>query len=141
MDLEMLIDHHNARFIDWAKEQLRDLSPYDTESLEWLMMEHYQLSYQNTKFLSTAAETTNGFNSDAVSKELARNYNEESGHAVIYKAALKKVGSDVDMREEFRPTSAFLKSIGELVERSPSCVLGAMFATETAAHPGNHHAE
>ena len=109
MNLETLIDSHNAEFIQWAKEQLKDLSPYETESLEWLMMEHYQFSYENTKFLSRAAEITNDFDSDAVSKELTRNYDEESGHAVMYKAALKKVGSDVDERKEFHPTSAFFE--------------------------------
>ena len=133
MDIEILIDNYNTVFINKTKQKLRKLSVFSTEGLERLMMEHYQFSLQNTEFLSRAAEVTRGFNTNAVSRELTRNHNEESGNAVMYKAALKKVGPDVDTREEFPPTTTFLAIIGKLVEREPSAVLGTLFATETAA--------
>jgi len=133
MDVEKTIDQWNADFTNNAKKPLQDLSQYNTESLEWLMMEHYQFSFRNCEFLWIAAQTTEAFDTDIVKKELIRNYNEENGHAAMYKAALKKVGSDVEAREEFTPTTKFLDSIGELCARDPSSVLGTMFATETAA--------
>lgn len=133
IDLEKTIDRWNEEFTSNARKPLEDLSKYSTESLEWLMMEHYQFSFTNCQFLWDAAETTGGFDTDAVKKELTRNYKEESGHAALYKLALKKVGSDVDTRVEFAPTTNFLRSIGELCKGTPSAVLGTMFATETAA--------
>lgn len=133
MDIVGVIDHQNAQFINHAKAQLADLSQYTTPALEWLMMEHYQFSLRNTRFLADAATTTGAFDTPAVRQELTRNFNEESGHAVMYKAALKQVDVDVDTRNEFVPTTRFLETIGTLVERDPSFVLGAMFATETAA--------
>ncbi len=133
MDVATQIDQLNEEFTSNAKKQLADLSGFSTETLEWLMMEHYQFSFRNCEFLWTAAQTTGSFDTDFVKKELVRNFNEESGHAAMYKAALKKVGADVDTRVEFTPTTRFLDSIGELCVREPSAVLGTMFATETAA--------
>ena len=133
LDVEKTIDQWNADFTDNARKPLQDLSQYSTESLEWLMMEHYQFSFRNCEFLWNAAQTTGAFDTGAVKKELIRNYEEENGHAAMYKAALKKVGSDVEARDEFTPTTQFLDSIGELCAREPSSVLGTMFATETAA--------
>lgn len=133
LDVEKTIDQWNAEFTDNARKPLQDLSQYSTESLEWLMMEHYQFSFRNCEFLWNSAQTTGAFDTESIKKELIRNYNEESGHAAMYKAALKKVGSDVEAREEFKPTTKFLDSIGELCMAEPSAVLGTMFATETAA--------
>lgn len=133
LDVEKTIDQWNAEFTDNARKPLQDLSQYSTESLEWLMMEHYQFSFRNCAFLWDAAQTTGAFDTDSIKKELIRNFNEESGHAAMYKAALKKVGSDVEAREEFVPTTKFLDAIGELCQGEPSAVLGTMFATETAA--------
>ncbi|MCX6049602.1 MAG: DUF3865 domain-containing protein [Chloroflexi bacterium] len=133
LDVEKTIDQWNAAFTENARKPLQDLSQYSTESLEWLMMEHWQFSFRNCEFLWNSAQTTGAFDTDAVKKELIRNYEEESGHAAMYKAALKKVGSDVEAREEFVPTTKFLDAIGELCLREPSVVLGTMFATETAA--------
>jgi hypothetical protein len=132
-DVASAIDRRNHRFIASAKARLRVLSPYSTEALEWLMVEHYQFSFANTRFLATAAKTTRAFDSEAVAQELVRNCAEEDGHAVMYKAALRKVGVDVEARQEFPATTAFLATIGRLVDRPPSAVLGTMFATETAA--------
>lgn len=133
MDLEKTIDSWNLEFTSNARRPLKDLSPYSTESLAWLMMEHYQFSFRNTKFLWAAAEKTGAFDTEAIKKELVRNYKEETGHAALYKAALKRIGADVEERQEFAPTTEFLESVGELCERDPSSVLGTMFATETAA--------
>jgi hypothetical protein len=133
LDVEKIIDQWNQEFTSNARKPLRDLSRWSTDGLEWLMMEHYQFSFRNCQFLWDAAQTTGAFDTGAVKKELIRNYEEESGHAAMYKAALKKVGADVETREEFKPTTYFLNSIGELCKREPSAVLGTMFATETAA--------
>lgn len=133
MDVATFIDYRNQVFIDNSKAQLKNLGQFSTEALEWLMMEHYQFSFSNVKFLKDAAELTGSFDTDAVKKELIRNYKEENGHAAIYKEALKKIDVDVETREEFYPTTHFLNTIGLLMEREPSSVLGAVFATETAA--------
>ncbi len=134
LDIEKTIDHWNAQFTGNRRQPLRELDQYSTEGLEWLMMEHYQFSFRNCEFLWNSAQTTGGFNRDSVKSELVRNYKEESGHAAMYKAALKKVGSDVETRKEFKPTTEFLDSLGELCKQEdPSFVLGMMFATETAA--------
>ncbi len=133
LDVEKTIDQWNEVFTDNARKPLRDLSQYSTGTLEWLMMEHFQFSFRNTKFLWDAAETTGGFDVEGVKKELVRNFKEESGHAALYKAALNKVGCDVEARAEFQPTSHFLDTLGGVCKGEPSFVLGAMFATETAA--------
>ena len=134
MDVVAFIDQWNQKFIDNAKAQLKDLNQYSTEALEWLMMEHYQFSFRNVRFLMDAAELSGAFDTEAVKKVLIRNYKEENGHAVIDNDALKKIGVDIDTRVEFPATTTFLNTIGELVVGlEPSAVLGAMFATETAA--------
>lgn len=133
MDIADILDQRNNAFTDNAKAQLADLSVYSTEALDWLMAEHYQFSFRNTEFLMTSAETTGAFDTPGVREELLHNYDEEKSHARMYKAALAKVGVDVDQRVEFKPTTEFLDYIGELCVREPSSVLGTMFATETAA--------
>ncbi|OQW90741.1 MAG: hypothetical protein BWK79_18935, partial [Beggiatoa sp. IS2] len=115
------------------KAQLVDLSQYSTKSLEWLMMEHFQFSYANVGFLADAVKATTAFDTDAVKTELIRNHGEESGHATIYRDALKRINVDLDIRVEFVPTTQFLKTINILSNHEPSTVLGSMFATETAA--------
>lgn len=133
IDVEKTIDRWNEEFTSNARKPLQDLSQYSTDSLAWLMMEHWQFSFRNCAFLWDSAQTAGAFDTEAVKNELVRNFNEESGHAAMYKAALKKVGSDVDARKEFVPTTKFLDAIGELCKGTPSTVLGTMFATETAA--------
>jgi hypothetical protein len=127
------IDRQNYAFINDVKAQLASLQPYTTASLEWLMLEHYQFSYNNTKFLAKAASVSESFDTDAVNKELLRNLAEENNHAAIYKAALRQIDLDVETRKEFKPTTIFLETIGRLSSGTPSSVLGTMFATETAA--------
>jgi len=127
------IDRLNNAFIDNAKSQLRDLKPYSTSSLEWLMLEHYQFSFSNTRFLAMAASAAESFDTKAVYDELCRNLAEENNHAAIYKAALMDIDLDVDSRKEFISTTTFLNTIERLSSNLPSSVLGTMFATETAA--------
>lgn len=127
------IDRLNYVFIDHVKSQLRDLKPFSTSSLEWLMLEHYQFSLSNTKFLAMAADVTEAFDTKAVYDELRRNLAEENNHAAIYKSALMEINLDVDERKEFVSTTNFLSTIGRLSSGLPSSVLGTMFATETAA--------
>lgn len=133
MDTATVIDLRNQTFIEGAKKQLADLSRFTTEALEWLMMEHYQFSFANTRFLAAAADLTSAFDTDAIEKELTRNCEEENGHAAMYTAALRKIGVNVKTRTEFASTSHFLGTLGSLVACEPSSVLGTMFATETAA--------
>ncbi|MBA3661439.1 MAG: DUF3865 domain-containing protein [Gammaproteobacteria bacterium] len=127
------IDNTNYQFTSNVKNQLRNLSLFSEEALEWLMMEHYQFSFRNTSFLLTAVNTTKQFNEKGVSDELLRNFNEEKNHAAIYKKALFEIGTDVDKRTEFTPTTAFFETISHLISNCPSYTLGAMYATETAA--------
>ncbi|WP_353570294.1 hypothetical protein [Candidatus Albibeggiatoa sp. nov. BB20] len=132
-DLSLVIDEKNQTFIDKNKAELADLSKYSTEALEWLMMEHYQFSFQNVEFLADSAQVSGGFDTNTVKEELIRNHGEENGHAAIYKDALKRVNCDIEERVEFPATSQFLEKIGQLSNTTPSTVLGTMFATETAA--------
>jgi len=132
-DIVAVVDQKNQQFFDNAKAQLVDLSQYSTQALEWLMMEHFQFSYANVEFLADAVKVTTAFDTDAVKKELIRNHGEESGHAAIYRDALKRINVDLDTRVEFAPTTQFLKTISMLSNKDPSTVLGSMFATETAA--------
>ena len=127
------IDRQNYAFINYVKAQLADLQPYTTAALEWLILEHYQFSFRNTKFLATAAEVAESFDTEAIHKELLRNLAEENNHAAIYKTALKQIDLDVDTRKEFKSTTIFLDTIGRLSSGKPSYVLGTLFATETAA--------
>ena len=133
IEIAAIIEQENQVFIDSNKARLADLSQYSTEALEWLMMEHYQFSYTNVHFLTVAAERAGGFDTGAIQEELVRNCEEEDGHAVMYRRALKMVGCNVEERKEFTPTTEFLGTIDELMVRDPSSVLGSMFATEAAA--------
>ena len=128
-----VIDAANLKFTSHVKSILKDLSKFSDEALDWLMMEHYQFSFRNTTFLSKAAATAQQFRSAAIEAELTRNYNEERGHARMYKRALRKMGTDVEIRRDFSPTAAFFKCIDGLIADCPSRMLGAMYATETAA--------
>lgn len=127
------IDHINYQFTSSVKDQLKDLKKFSDQALEWLMMEHYQFSSRNTGFLAAAVNTTKQFSDQAVSEELQRNFDEEKSHAEIYKKSLSEIGTDVDKRIEFIPTTEFFDGISKLIDTCPSCTLGAMYATETAA--------
>ena len=120
-------------FTSNSKYRLRNLSKFDSDSLDWIMAEHYQFSARNTAFLSTAMTTAQRFSNQAIATELQRNLAEESGHARLYKRALAEIGIDVERRIEFAPTSRFFAQIAALIDTDPSQMLGAMYATETAA--------
>lgn len=133
-DVETLINERSLTFTQHEKKQLENLDQFSTDALGWLMLEHYQFSYRNVQFLTDAAEKASAFDTDAVNKELLRNCAEENGHAPMYKRALSKVGYDADKREAFLSTDQFLDIMGErILKDDPSSVLGALFATETAA--------
>jgi hypothetical protein len=131
--LAAVIDERNDRFTSRVKDQLKDLTGLSDEALDWLMLEHFQFSVSNPGFLATAAATTERLANKGVSTELRRNFEEERGHAAIYKKGLAEIGSDVDSRVEFKPTTEFLRTIGRLTTVGASPALGAMYATETAA--------
>lgn len=132
-DLAAVIDERNLHFTSHVKAQLRDLDAVSDEALEWLMLEHFQFSSTNPGFLAAAARTTEQLEHPGVARELERNYREEDGHAAIYEKGLAEIGTLVDEREEFTPTSRFLARIRQLTVGDPSVALGAMYATETAA--------
>lgn len=128
-----IIDAQNLTFTSHVKAQLSDLTEFDTQSLSWLMLEHYQFSARNTAFLSQGAEIARGFPDCAIHDELKRNFTEENGHAAMYRSALTRIGIHVEARVEFPPTSYFFFRISNLIADNPSRMLGAMYATETAA--------
>lgn len=131
--LTAVIDERNDRFTSSVKAQLMDLSVLSDAALEWLMLEHFQFSVSNPGFLATAATTTERLANKGISAELRRNFEEERGHATIYKKGLAEIGSDVNSRVEFKPTTEFLDMIGNLTTAGASTALGALYATETAA--------
>lgn len=128
-----VIDAENLAFTSCVKARLSNLADFNTSSLNWLMLEHYQFSARNTAFLATGAEIARQFPNRAIHAELKRNLAEENGHAAMYKSALERIGTRVDSREEFPPTSYFFFRISGLIADDPSRMLGAMYATETAA--------
>jgi len=134
MPLSAEIDQRNDAFTNAVKSSLLgDLSAMSTGSLEWLVMEHYQFSRANVGFLRTAVECTRQLAEPGVSTELARNADEEDGHAAMYREAMHRIGTDVDRRVEFPATTRFLAEVGRLCAPDPSRALGSLYATETAA--------
>ncbi|WP_329571753.1 hypothetical protein [Kitasatospora sp. NBC_01266] len=132
--LSVQIDERNDAFTTAVKSRLLgDLSAISTESLEWLVMEHYQFSYANKDLLQQAVECTRKFAEPGVSVELQRNVDEEDGHAPMYKQGMLDVGTDMDQRVEFPATTTFLAEVAALCAPDPSRALGALYATETAA--------
>lgn len=131
--LTIVIDGKNNHFTSKVKGQLKDLEAISEKALEWLMTEHFQFSVSNPGFLKGAAKTTVQLADHGVSAELYRNFSEESGHAMMYRKGLAEIGTDVDARAPFAPTTEFLATIQDLTVGNPSRALGAMYATETAA--------
>lgn len=131
--LTTVIDEKNDRFTSKVTAQLEDLDAISDKALEWLMLEHYQFSVSNPGFLKNAARTTEQLADHGVAAELYRNFNEESGHAAMYRKGLADIGTDVDTRVPFTPTAEFLEKVQNLSAGNPSRALGAMYATETAA--------
>lgn len=131
--LTIMIDEKNNRFTSKVMGQLEDLEAISEKALEWLMTEHFQFSVSNPGFLKDAARTTGQLADHRISAELYRNFNEESGHAAMYRKGLAEIGTDVDARVSFTPTTEFLEKVRSLTIGNPSRALGAMYATETAA--------
>ena len=128
------IDVVNDRFTNRVKSDvLGRLPELDIETLEWLVREHWQFSSTNVELLGIARDTTARFADQGVTVELQRNLDEESGHAQMYREAMRRVGTDVADRAEFVPTSQFFDRIRELSSGDPSRALGTLYATETAA--------
>lgn len=112
------INPHNRpykRAVTSVKGQLLNLKKFSEPALEWLMMEHYQFSSRNTGFLSMAMDTTRLLQEQAVSEELQRNLDEEKNHAAIYKRSLAEIGTDIEKRVEFYPTTKFFDTIAQLI--------------------------
>jgi hypothetical protein len=127
------IDQQNHEFTSSVKACLARLDRFDDGSLEWLMVEHYQFSRRNTAFLAAAADTATLLATPAVAAELRRNLAEENGHARMYRRALLEIEVDTELRKHFAPTAEFFDTVSTLVAPEPSIMLGAMYATETAA--------
>ncbi len=88
------------------------------------MMEHYQFSARNTEFLSVAAHIAKQSNLPSIAKELQRNFDEERGHAKIYKKSLAEIGTDVEKRTPFFPTALFFNEISSLISNCAHQTLG-----------------
>jgi hypothetical protein len=132
--LSALIDDRNDAFTSAVKARLLPAVPSLPEStLEWLVMEHYQFSCANVGFLRAGVRSTACLSEKGVAAELDRNAGEEDGHAEMYKQGMLEVGTEMDRRTEFAPTTEFLRRVGELCAPNPSRALGALYATETAA--------
>ncbi|WP_245171600.1 hypothetical protein [Streptomyces decoyicus] len=132
--LSVQIDAENDAFTNAVKDQLfKALSQAETESLEWLVMEHYQFSFANKGLLQKAVDCTKKLADAGVSVELQRNVDEEDGHAPMYKKGMLEAGTDMDKRVEFPPTTRFLADVDALCAPDPSRALGSLYATETAA--------
>ncbi|MEU8927447.1 DUF3865 domain-containing protein [Kitasatospora sp. NPDC048545] len=132
--LSVQIDARNDQFTNAVKSRILDsLSDISTESLEWLVMEHYQFSFANKGLLQTAVTCTEQLAEQGVTVELQRNVDEEDGHAPMYKQGMMNIGTDMDTRVEFAPTTKFLADVEALCAPNPSRALGALYATETAA--------
>lgn len=128
------IDKHNYEFTSGVKARiLPKLSSLHEDALEWLIMEHYQFSFANKALLQAAVQCTAKLAETGVTRELQRNVDEEDGHAPMYKAGMLEVGTDMDQRVEFAPTTQFLEKVRTLCSPDPSRALGALYATETAA--------
>lgn len=132
--LSQRIDERNDKFTGTTKKRLLDEVPnLATESLEWLIMEHYQFSFANVGLLSLARDATAELANKGVTVELQRNIDEEDGHAPMYRQGMRDIGTDVDKRVEFKPTTEFLEKVRRLSAPDPSRALGTLYATETAA--------
>ena len=131
--LTTVIDETNNRFTSKVMGQFEDLEAISEKALEWLMTEHFQFSVSNPGFLKNAARTTEQLADHRVAVELDRNFDEESGHAAMYRKGLAEIGTEVDARIPFKPTAEFLEKVRGLTVGNPSRALGAMYATETAA--------
>jgi hypothetical protein len=128
------IDTVNEEFTNRVKSWLLDRLPaLPTPVLEWLVREHYQFSSTNVELLGLARDATAALSDQGVTVELQRNIGEESGHAVMYRQAMREIGTDVDEHVEFRPTTLFFDQLRQLSTQNPSCSLGTFYATETAA--------
>lgn len=128
------IDIVNDRFTNRVKSAvLNRLPDLDTETLEWLVREHWQFSSTNVELLGIARDTTARFANQGVTVELQRNLDEEDGHAKMYREAMRLVGTDVADRAEFPPTTRFFDQVRALSTGDPSRALGTLYATETAA--------
>jgi hypothetical protein len=132
--ISVQIDETNDAFTNAVKDKiLKGLSSLSTESLEWLVMEHYQFSFANCGLLQKAVDCTKKFAEPGVSVELQRNVDEEDGHAPMYKKGMLDVGTDMEQRVEFPATTRFLAAVDALCAPDPSRALGSLYATETAA--------
>lgn len=133
MDVEKMINDDIDLFTERTAKSFGQLTKFSTESLEWLMMEQYQLSERSCEFLSVAAKSAEDFDTGAVKKELCRVLEEESDHVNIYRAALAKIGCDVNNREKYFATDNFLDEFGKLLTSDSSFALGAIYVSEATA--------
>lgn len=131
--LRMQLDERNNQFTLKVLNYFHALEKFSTPYLEWLSMEHYQFSLNNTRFLMMAHHQTQSLNEKGVSAELLANYNEEKNHAQMYQHALSKIGLNVSNRMPCSATKSFFTQLEMMIQRNASRTLGVMYATETAA--------
>lgn len=127
------IDAYCDTLTDEVGSVLGDFSGLTDDQIERIVLEAHQVSVYNPPILTAALNSSKVFAQKGIYEELLENLEEEQGHAALYEKGLGKIGTDVSQRTPWPASDALFAKVFELMDESPSSMLGAMYASEAIA--------
>lgn len=127
------IDAYCDHLTDRVAAKLTDYGGLSDAQLERIVLEAQQVSIYNPPILAKAVEYAGAFAEPGIRQELQRNLEEEQGHHLLYAKGLAAIGTDVEARTPWPASDALFARVFELMDRSPSAMLGSMYASEAIA--------
>lgn len=133
MKITDTINQQYAKFISQVKPHLENLEQSTIAGLEEIVIESYQFTVRNLQFLLDSANMTASLEDKNIEREFRHNLEEEQSHPELYKQALAQIGTHVETRKNFPPTTILFDTLDSIIKTSSSSALGAMYAMEGSA--------
>lgn len=127
------IDDYVEPLATKTQKRLERMGEFSDAALERIVFEGQRVSIQNPPILKAAVDKSKAMVESGVYDELLENYEEEKTHPEMYRKAVEQIGSDLSKRTPWPTADALFQCVYELVDKSPSTMLGSMYASESVA--------
>lgn len=133
MDVPSLIDLGYRSYVAQVQAAMDPLDSYASEALLWLMREHYTLAAAKPEVLQHAAYVAQALDTPQLGAVLRAARHAEYDQSVWHRAALDHAQIHPLVRIEFAPTTSLVDRLHELIDASPSSMLGVVYVLQHGA--------
>ena len=128
-----LIDLGYRSFVAQVQAAMDPLDSYSSEALLWLMREHFALAAAKPEVLQHAAYIAQELDTPQIGMLLRAARHAEYDQSVWHRAALDHAQINPLLRIEFAPTTSLVERLHELIDASPSSMLGVVYVLQHGA--------